>query len=624
MSSEQPAMRVDGKIFEILVERVRDYAIFVLDPEGRITTWNTGARLINGYEAGEIIGRHFSIFYPSDAVRAGWPDAELRMARMEGRFEDEGWRLRKDGSRFWSNVIITALRDENGRLLGYSKITRDITDRREREEALRESEDRFRLLAEGVMDYAIFMLDEHGTVTSWNAGAEKIKGYSREEIIGRHFSRFYLPEDIEAGKPWEELALARRQGRAEDEGWRLRKDGEKFWARVVVTALHDAEGRLRGFAKVTQDLSQRQHARELERTAARLNEFIATIAHELRNPLAPIRNAVKIMDRAAPAESVHKAMLRTIDRQSAHLKRIVDDMIDLSRVTRGTLSVVRSIVDLADIVDRAVETATPAIEQSRHTLEVEMPRGALFLNGDVDRLTQVVANILLNAARYTPPGGKIWIKGSREGGEAMVSVRDNGCGIAAEDIGSVFNMFVQAKEPLHRAGGLGIGLALARRIVALHDGSLEARSDGEGQGAEFIMRLPLAMHAPATSAPAPRRVARNREPKRILIVDDNVDAAQTLEALLQLLGHETRVVHDGPGTLEAAEAFGPDVVLLDIGLPGFSGYEVARRLRASTSRPMKIVAVTGWGQDYDRKKSLEAGFDEHLLKPVDESALLAL
>src|SRR5262245_33280695 len=247
--ADQPRNPLHDQIFEILVDRVRDYAMFVLDPEGRIVTWNTGARLLKGYQAEEIIGRHFSIFYLPDAVASGWPQQELKVATMQGRFEDEGWRVRKDGTRFWANVIITALRDDDGHLLGFSKITRDLTARREAEEALRESEERFRLLIEGVHDYALYMLDTEGMMTSWNTGAQKMIGYTRDEVLGRHISIFYLPEDVASGKPWEEIAQAHRTGRAEDEGWRVRKNGERFWARVVVTALYDHEGKLRGYAK---------------------------------------------------------------------------------------------------------------------------------------------------------------------------------------------------------------------------------------------------------------------------------------------------------------------------------------------------------------------------------------
>ncbi len=622
-------MHVDGKIFQRLVEQVRDYAVFVLDPEGRVATWNTGAKLIKGYDGDEIIGRHFSTFYPEAAVKAGFPEHELRMATREGRFEDEGWRVRKDGSRFWASVIITALRDDNGGLLGFSKITRDLTSRRMAEESLRQSEERFRLLVEGVVDYAIFMLNEEGMITSWNTGAQRIKGYAPEEIIGRHFSRFYPPEDIDAGKPWEALATARKDGRVETEGWRVRKDGQKFWARAVITALYDSDGHLRGFAKVTQDLSQQRHARELEKTAQHVNEFIAMLAHELRNPLAPIRNAVRVMDRAPPADPVQEKMRRTIDRQSEHLARIVDDLVDVSRITRGTLAVEHHIVDLADVVARAVETVVPMIEQAKHVLNVDVPPGSIFVSGDTGRLTQVAANLLTNAVRFTPAGGRIWVKGSKQGKEAVLSLRDNGRGIAAENLNNIFNMFVQGRDPLHRVGGgLGIGLALARRIVALHHGSIEALSEGEGKGSEFIVRLPLCLRpAAAEDAPSisPVQDPKKRvDSKRILVVDDNVDAAHTLNELLLALGHETRVAYDGPEALLAADDFHPSIVLLDIGLPGISGYEVAKRLRTRTSQVMKIIAVTGWGQDIDRERSREAGFDEHLVKPVAESALLSL
>ncbi|HEV7476518.1 MAG TPA: PAS domain S-box protein, partial [Burkholderiales bacterium] len=355
MKDQPSGPRLQQNIFELLVDRVSEYAIFVLDPEGRVKSWNTGARLLKGYFPEEIIGRHFSVFYPAEAVASGWPAQELKMATTQGRFEDEGWRLRKDGSRFWANVVITALRDPDGQLIGFSKITRDLTGRRQAEEDMRLSEERFRLLIEGVQDYALFMLDPQGIITSWNTGAQRIKGYSREEVLGKHFSLFYGAEDVAAGKPWEELATARKTGRAEDEGWRVRKDGERFWARAVLTSLYDGEGRLQGFAKVTQDLSQREYARDLENTAQRVNEFIALMAHELRNPLAPIRTAVHLMERLPAADPVQEEMRKTVERQSAHLMRIVDDMLDIARVTRGTLSIQHARVDLAEVVARAVD-----------------------------------------------------------------------------------------------------------------------------------------------------------------------------------------------------------------------------------------------------------------------------
>jgi PAS domain S-box-containing protein len=618
--------RSESELYKLVVEQTKDYAVFVLDPTGHIMTWNLGAERIKGYAPEDIIGRHFSTFYTRDAVESKWPDHELKVATTEGRFEDEGWRVRKDGSRFWASVIITALRDENGKLLGFSKITRDLTDRRMHEEALRQSEERFRLLIEGVVDYAIFMLDTEGIITSWNSGAQRIKGYRPDEIIGRHFAAFYPPEDVKDGKPWEELALARRTGRAENEGWRLKKNGERFWARAVVSALYDSEGHLRGFAKVTQDLSERRHVQELENAARNVNEFIAILAHELRNPLAPIRNAVKVMAGAPAGGEVHDAMRDMIDRQSAQLGRIVDDMLDIARITRGQLTVARKPVDMRTIIEYAIETAGPAIERGMHAVDTRVPDTPVTVNGDSNRLAQLLSNLLSNAARYTPKGGQIAVELEVDNDDAVMRVRDNGQGIDAESLPRIFDMFVQGRTALERVeGGLGIGLALARKIAELHDGTLEARSAGVSKGSEFTLRLPLLPAADIASAGAAPRVAAEPPPmvaRRVLVVDDNSDAASALEALLRSLGHETRVAYDGLEALRLAREFHPDVVLLDIGMPGLDGYEVARRLRALGNQPkVKIVAVTGWGQEADRQRSREAGFDVHLVKPVDANDL---
>jgi PAS domain S-box-containing protein len=618
---------IDPLIYKALVDQAKDYAVFVLSPDGRIMTWNLGAQRIKGYAPDEIVGRHFSIFYTREAVDSGWPAHELKVAEREGRFEDEGWRCRKDGTHFWASVVITALRDERGKLLGFSKITRDLTDRKMNEEALRQSEARFRLLIEGVVDYAIFMLDTEGIVTSWNAGAERIQGYGREDIIGRHISTFYTAEDIAADKPWEEISLARRTGRSEIEGWRTRKNGERFWARDILSAVHDGEGCLRGFAKITQDLTERRHLEELEQAAGNLHEFIAILAHELRNPLAPIRAAVQTMAGLSRNEPALAALCQIIDRQSAQLARIADDMIDVSRISRGVLGIEHVPVDVAEVVRRAVETSAPAIETSRHALSVDLPAVPLLVKGDIHRLTQLLANILNNAARYTPAGGRIAIVAADEGDNVVVRVRDNGCGIDARMMERIFGMFVQGRGTLQRmGGGMGIGLALARKLAELHGGSLDGRSEGLGKGSEFRVRLPrlnVAQALPQVSVKStPPPPALPEALRRILIVDDNADAALAMELLLKSSGHETCVAHDGRSAIELAAAFGPDVVLLDIGMPGMDGYEVARRLRQiERDPPMLIVAVTGWGKEADRLKSREAGFDLHLVKPVDPHEL---
>ena len=610
---------IDPLLYQRMVEQSRDYALFILDPSGRIMSWNLGAERLKGYAADEIIGRHFSTFYTQEAVESGWPAHELQVATVEGRFEDEGWRVRKDGSRFWANVIIAALRDEEGKLLGFSKITRDLSERRLHEDAVRQSEERFRLLVDAVQDYAIYMVDPEGIVTSWNSGAQRIKGYSREEVVGRHFSHFFTEEDIAAGKPWEELSSARRSGRVEVEGWRVKKNGERFWARIVLTAVNDDAGHLRGFAKVTQDLSERRHMQDLEKAAKNVNEFIAMLAHELRNPLAPIRTAVQVMAKAPHDAETVDAMRQTIDRQSAQLARIVDDMIDIARITKGSLVIEHQPVELGDVVRRAVETAAPAIEAARHALDLDVPDTGFLVYGDRDRLTQLLSNLLNNAARYTPPGGRISVRVRREDGHALLRVRDTGRGIEPQVMDRIFDMFVQGRSPLERVGGgLGIGLALARRIAELHGGTLHATSEGEGKGSELILHLPLSPVKPAPEREQTDAPARAAVPRRVLVVDDNVDAAATLEVLLKSLGHETRMAHDGARALDIAREFRPEVILLDIGMPGLDGYEVARRLRAMNhGQNFCIVAITGWGQDADRTRTKEAGFDVHLVKPVD-------
>jgi PAS domain S-box-containing protein len=486
---------------QLLVEAVVDYGIFLLDTGGHIVSWNSGAQKLKGWKREEILGRHFSIFYPHDAVERGWPEEELRRATADGRFEDEGWRVRQDGSRFWANVVITALRDPGtGELTGFAKVTRDLTERRRHEEELRASEERLRLLVDSIADHAVFMLDPQGRVQSWNRGAELINGYTGEEIVGQHFSVFFSPQDQQAGKPERELALARAQGRFEDEGWRIRKGGSRFWGKVVVTAVYGREGELIGYAKVTQDLSTRQRLEDLERSTQRTNEFLAMLAHELRNPLAPIRNAVTILQRIDEQVPPQVRRLRDIvDRQVAQLTRLVDDLLDVSRLATGKIRLRRELVDASDVVARSIETARPLIDARRHVLEVQAAPDRLLIDGDPTRLAQVLQNLLVNAAKYTPEGGEIRVRTRRDSGHVEVLVQDNGRGIAADELERIFELFAQGEGDHHSGAGdsgLGVGLALARALVQMHGGSMSAHSEGPGRGATFCVRLPL---APASS-----------------------------------------------------------------------------------------------------------------------------
>jgi PAS domain S-box-containing protein len=621
-------LRQSEERVRLLVESVQDYAIFLLDPEGRVATWNAGAQRIKGYRAQEIIGRSFTTFYPQEALDRNWPAIELEHAKRLGRFEDEGWRLRKDGSRFWANVIITALRDSEGRLRGFAKITRDLTERRAQEERLRQSEERFRLLLEGLEDYAICMLDTDGRVASWNAGARKITGYAAEEILGERYDRFFREDDLDAGRPDQILDAARLHRRTEEQLSMCRKDHATFWGHLSMAALHDERGELRGFALLVRDLSERKRMESLEEQGRHLTEFMAMLAHELRNPLAPIRNAVAIMSAAGELPEQVAWSRDVIDRQTAQLARLVEDLLDVSRITRGKLRLQSTPMDLEVSLQRAIEASHPLIDARHHRLEVKVPPG-LTVHGDMTRITQVFLNILNNSAKYTPEGGEIRIEASRDGNDAVVRVRDTGVGISPGLLERVFDLFAQGERTLDRSeGGLGIGLTLARRIVALHGGSIAARSDGPGRGSEFEVRLPLLQDGAneGRAADAPLTTGSHTPRRAILVVDDNVDSANSMAMLLRLGGHEVEIAHDGPSALDRVSAHVPDIILLDIGLPGMSGYQVAEQVRARFDHhgALRIYAMTGYGQPQDRERSLESGFDGHLVKPVLPDELLRI
>lgn len=477
-------------MLRMLVEHVHDYAMFILDPSGIVSTWNVGAQRIKGYDASEIIGRHFSVFYPQEAVLRGWPDEELRRASELGRFEDEGWRMRRDGTRFWANVIITALRAPDGRLLGFAKVTRDLTERREHEERLRQSEENLRLLVEGVKDHAIFLVDGDGSVRNWNAGAEKLLGYTEAHIVGRDSAIFYCAEDVAVGKPQAELQAAREAGFSEDIGWRTRADGTRLWADVTITALRDSDGSARGFVQIVRDLSERRRVQQLEVEGRRINEFIAMLAHELRNPMAPIANAVGILEKVATQKEVVWCS-ELIGRQVSHLSRLVDDLLDVSRVTSGKIQLRKERLELNEQVLLAVESVRSFVEGFGHVLEFQPAGSPVQVHADATRVTQIVVNLATNAAKYTPNGGRITVKVVPHAGSVDIVVADNGIGMSRGLIESAFDLFVQGERALDRAGGgLGIGLTLVKRIATLHGGTVRAESEGVGRGSTFTVTLP--------------------------------------------------------------------------------------------------------------------------------------
>ncbi len=612
--------------FRRLVESVRDYAIFLLDANGHIISWNAGAEHLKGYAAPEIVGRHFSVFYPAEARDRKWPEQELEMAAAKGRFEDEGWRVRKDGTLFWANVVITALKDDRGALRGFAKITRDLSDRRRQEQLLRQSEERFRLLIDSVKDYAIFMLDPEGRVMSWNAGAERIKGYTGAEIIGRHFSLFY-PEEARRRKwPEQELAMAREKGHFEDEGPRVRKDGTTFWANVVLSPVFGDHGELKGYAKVTRDLTDQKRVEALEKAEKQTNEFLAMLAHELRNPLAPIRNALQLLAKKPTADPAELWVREVLQRQTVQMTRLVDDLLDASRVTRSTVSLSKTRVDLQKLVRDAVDASAQWMQTRQHTLAVALPDEKLEIDADPVRLNQVVQNLLHNAAKFTPNGGKIEVGAMRDGDHAVIRVKDNGIGMTPQLLKSAFELFKQGQQGIDRPeGGLGVGLTLAERLVALHGGSIEARSEGLGKGSEFVVRLPIQHSAVATPVKAAENDGVPAVRRRLLVVDDNLDAANALRYLLENDGHEVKVAADGIAGVALAREFRPDVLLLDIGLPRLSGYDIAKEIRSDDSlRNVVIIAITGYGQPEDRARAMASGFDHYLTKPVEFGELRRL
>jgi PAS domain S-box-containing protein len=492
------------------------------------------------------------------------------------------------------------------------------------------SEQQYRTLVEQVKDYAIFMIDLTGRATSWNEGVLRVLGFTETEFIGLDVAKhIFTPEDQVKGVPEMELETAARTGTASNDRWMKRSDGGHFWASGITSALYDPHGKHIGYTKVMRDLTRAKEAEDaLKQADRRKDEFLATLAHELRNPLAPIRNSLHILRLAATNDHTLENVCTMLDRQVNHLVRLVDDLLEVSRITRGKIELRKEEIDLSVVARSAIETSRPLIDAANHSLRVDLPNEPITLWGDPIRLGQVFANLLNNAAKYTNERGEIWFSARREANEAIVSVRDNGVGIPKEMLPNVFEMFMQVDRTTKRAqGGLGIGLTLVKSLVELHGGTVGVHSEPSEAGSEFIVRLPIfrthRLDKPNPSSPKP--MAENLKSRRVLVVDDNIDAASSLRILLKLKGAEVQVVNSGPAALEAIESLRPSVVLLDIGMPGMDGYEVAQRVRQNSEYDdIFLIALTGWGQEEDRQRTREAGFDYHLVKPANISELQEL
>ena len=594
---------------------MEDYAIFMLSLDGTILDWNLGAERLKGYKADEIIGENFSRFYSPEDIADQLPERELRKAFETGKSISEGWRYRKDGTPLWAGLTITAIRAANGDIAGFLKITRDLTERKQADDALRESEERLRLLIESVQDYAIFMLDPEGHVMSWNNGAKRIKYYTEAEILGAHFSIFYPPESLSIGLPASLLREALQKGRAEDEGWRVRKDGTRFWGNVIITALYGEKNELRGYAKITRDLTDKRQSEALREAGKRKDVFLATLAHELRNPLAPLLTAVDMLQRVPENQQMVTQLADILQTQVGQMSHLIDDLLDMARITAGKIVLQKVRVLLFSVIETAVQSVMPALTERGHELVMEGVDQPVEIDADPHRLTQIITNILSNAAKYTPPGGRIVLTvPPLEAGHVELRVRDNGIGIPRALRSSIFELFDQGASG--STDGLGIGLTIVKSLTELHGGSVSVTSDGEGCGSEFVIRLPL----PASpEARAPDSADEEPPPAtgslRVLVADDGKNAADILGMFLRLEGYEVVVAYDGAEAVETAASFSPDFAFLDLGMPRIDGYEAARLIRKKFPK-IVLIALSGWGAEDDRRRTAAAGFDVHLVKPA--------
>ncbi len=543
---------------------------------------------------------------------------------------EAGYRLRHaDGTLRDVEDRGTVLRSPDGRAVRLVGAVRDVTDQRRAERRLRASERRLdAVLANTRM--AVFLTDDRQQCVYMNRAAEQLTGYTLGETQGRtlHDVVHHTRPD---GRPYPhgecpiDRAFPEQAQQAGEETF-VHRDGSFYPVAFTASPMADEEGRVVGTVVEVRDIREERRTREALREAdRRKDEFIATLSHELRNPLAPLRNGLHVLRLAGKGDAAEAPIIEMMERQVGHLVRLIDDLLELSRISSGALELRRSRVDVAEVVRNALETAQPLIEAAGHRLEVALPHELLPLDGDPVRLAQILANLLNNAAKYTDAGGRITVTAVREGANVAIRVRDTGSGIAAQDLDRMFEMFVRGDRTSRRAqSGLGIGLALSQRLAEMHGGRIVAASEGPGRGSEFTLRLPL---APARTADPDRAAAasRPRTPLRILVVDDHRDAGDSLALILRLLGAEVRIARDGPEALEVYERFDADVALLDIGMPGMDGYEVARCMQAAfPARYTRLVALTGWGQEEDRRLAREAGFEHHLVKPADLETLQAL
>jgi two-component system, sensor histidine kinase and response regulator len=621
--------------FRLLVDAVTDYALLMLDPGGHVISWNSGAERIKGYKAAEIIGKHFSCFYLPEAIAKGHPDEELRIAATEGRYVEEGWRVRKNGSRFLADVVITAIRNEHGELAGFAKVTRDITERRISLDSLHSSEERFRLFVNSVSDYALLMLDPGGHVVSWNSGAERIKGYKAEEILGQHFSCFYLPEAIEKGHPDEELRIAAAEGRYIEEGWRVRKDGSRFLAEVLITAIHNSTGELAGFAKITRDITERkkldqqlQKAKEKAESAdIAKSEFLANMSHEIRTPMNGVIGLTGLMLNGDLSPK-QREFAETIRASGETLLTIINDILDFSKIEAGKL--IMEILDF-DLIE-TVEGSLDLLAGTAHGKGIELaceigPNIHPILRGDPGRLRQILTNLVGNAVKFTTNGEVVVRVSTASQTETHVMMRfeveDTGIGLSSAEQITLFQPFSQADGSTTRKyGGTGLGLVIAKHLVTVMEGQIGMESQLQ-KGSKFWFTAKLEK---LTASAVPRDTTTVCD-LRVLVVDDNKTNRQILRHQLLAWKMLPDCAVSGEAALKmmrAAAAAGKPygVALLDFQMPEMDGLGLACAINSdSVIRITRLIILTSHGQLLSPAELLEFGIDSCVVKPTKQSHL---
>jgi len=600
-------------------------AMVTKDLNGIIQTWNAGAERLLGYKAEEIIGKSVTQIIPADRMNE---ETEIISRLHKGQPYErlETVRVAKGGRLIHVSLSVSPLKDHEGKVIGASKILHDISDILAARDALAKESELFATTLRSIGD-AVIVTDAQGRITFLNPEAERLTAWTQADAAGQQLPEVFRIVNEETRHSVENpvdkvIRSGGTVGLANHTVLIDRKGVERPIDDSAAPIIRAGEERL-GVVLVFRDITERKQAEKaLHEEARRKDEFLAILSHELRNPLAPIGIAVEILQRLGPPDLQFKQLCGIVDRQTKQLTRLLDDLLDISRISSGKILLKKEHLDLSLAVSSAVESVGPQMTSRNHELITEIHSAPLYVYGDSVRLSQVVANLLSNAARYMDRGGRVSLKLGREGSDAVIRVQDQGIGISPDQMPRIFDMFTQVDHSLdHGQGGLGVGLSLSRQLVNLHGGSLEANSEGLGKGSEFIVRIPLAVVSPseAVKPSSPDRAQLRRH--RILVADDNQDSAVVLAHFLATEGHEVQTVYNGVKAIEAVKNLRPEVAILDIGMPGLNGYDTAQQIRSEFGKRIVLIAVTGWGQEEDKKRSREAGFDYHLTKPIDVSTL---